>query len=363
MAKKLVMDKVLFAVILLMLSFGAVMVYSASAVLSMDTYQNSYAFFLKHMMIMALAVAIMVIVSGIDYKKLLTKNLIAVALLASAGLLVFVLFLKPVNNTYRWIRFGVFSFQPSELAKLAIIIFTAYFISQRANKIRDNIWQILPVLVILAVYSTLIIMEPDVGTAATIIFIVMVMFFAAGVKLRYYAFAGVGLAGMIYYLIVNSTYRTGRITAFLDPWADPLGYGFQPIQSMIAIGSGGVFGTGLAKGTQKFFYLPTPHTDFIFSTIGEEMGLIGCLVLLLLFSIILWRGIKISKKVTDPFGKMLALGITIMVVGQAFLNMSVALTLLPTKGIPLPLISFGGTSMLVTLAALGILLNVSKYST
>jgi cell division protein FtsW len=362
MAKKLAMDRVLFAVVLVLLCYGSVMVYSSSSVLSMDAHGTSYSYFLKHIIIVAFSIILMTTLSGIDYKKLLSKEIIGLSLLGSLILLVFVLFLNPVNNTYRWIRFGIFSFQPSEAAKLILIIFFAYYVSRKGVNINKT-WVLMPVIVIAVLFCGLIIIEPDIGTAVTIVVILSSILFVAGLKLRYFATGMIGATGIVYYLVVSSNYRMARMLAYINPWEDPLGYGFQPIQSMIAIGSGGVLGTGIAKGTQKYFYLPTPHTDFIYSVIGEELGIIGCFVLLLLFGTVLWRGMRIARRVPDDFGKLLAVGITTMIVGQAFLNISVALTLIPTKGIPLPLISFGGTSMLMTMLSVGILLNISRYTT
>jgi len=362
MAKKLALDRILFAVVLILLCYGSVMVYSSSAVLSMDAQGNSYSYFLKHIIIVGFSILIMITLSGIDYKKLLSKEIIGLSLLGSFLLLVFVLFLNPVNNTYRWIRFGIFSFQPSEAAKLTLVIFIAYYVSRKGANINKT-WVLMPVIMIAVLFCGLIIIEPDIGTAVTIVVILSSILFAAGLRLRYFATGMIGAAGIVYYLVVSSNYRMARMLAYINPWEDPLGYGFQPIQSMIALGSGGVLGTGITKGTQKYFYLPTPHTDFIYSVIGEELGIVGCFVLLLLFSVVLWRGMKIAWSAPDDFGKLLAVGITTMIVGQAFLNISVALTLIPTKGIPLPLISFGGTSMLMTMLSVGILLNISRYTT
>ena len=363
MAKRLALDRILFASVLILLAYGVLMVYSSSAVLSMDIYGNSYTFFIKHLVIASFAFALMLFISGMDYKKLMLKRFVGLVLLASLLLLVIVLMLNPLNNTHRWIRFGMFSFQPSELAKLAVVIFMARYLAVNKEDINKKGLRILPILSVVGPLIFLVIIEPDVGTGLTILFIVLVMLFSAGLTLRYYLVGLLGLCAGIYYLVISSQYRMERILAFLDPWADPLGYGFQPIQSIIAIGSGGLFGTGITAGTQKYFYLPTPHTDFIYSVIGEELGFVGSMVLLLLFCCIFWRGIRIALRTNNDFGKYLAFGITVMIVGQAFINISVALTLFPTKGIPLPLVSFGGTSMLISLVSTGILLNISRYTT
>lgn len=363
MAKKLTLDRILFGTVLVLLGYGSIMVFSSSAVLSMDLYENSYTFFIKHLIITGCALGLMFLISGIDYRKVINRTTVTLLLLSSLILLVLVLFLNPFNNTYRWIRFGLFSFQPSELAKISLILFVGYFISRHKDQLLQNSFKVAPPVIVILIFSVLIILQPDVGTVLVILFVILLMFFVAGLSLRYYVFGGVTLISVLYYLIANSNYRTSRVLAYVNPWADPLGYGFQPIQSIIAIGSGGTFGVGLAKGTQKQFYLPTPHTDFIYSVIGEELGFIGSIVLIVLFGVILWRGLRIAKRAPNDLGKILAVGITVMLVAQAFVNISVALTLFPTKGIPLPFISFGGTAMLINLCAAGILLSISRYTT
>jgi cell division protein FtsW len=363
MAKKLALDRILFSTVLLILAFGAVMVYSSSAVLSMNLHGSSSAIFTKHLISLVIGFWLMLFVSSVDFRKITTTTFVAGLLLVSIMLLIAVLFMNPLNNTYRWIRYGFFSFQPSDLAKLALIIFLARFLSRKSEEIKKSGFNVIPVLFIAIPILVLIMIEPDIGTGVTCILIMIIMLFASGLSIWYYIIGTVVASGAFYYIVVGSNYRVARMLAFLDPWADPLGYGFQPIQSMIALGSGGLFGTGLAKGTQKYFYLPTPFTDFIYSVTGEELGFVGCMVLVALFLVVLWRGMRIALRAPNDLGKYLALGLTIMIVGQAFINMSVAITLLPTKGIPLPLVSYGGTSMLINLVAVGFLLNISRYTT
>lgn len=363
MAKKLALDRILFSAVLLILAYGAVMVYSSSAVLSMDLHGKASAIFTKHLISLMIGFWVMLFISSVDYRKITATPFVIGLVLLSIALLIAVLFMNPLNNTYRWIRYGFISFQPSELAKLALIIFLARFLSKKADEIKRSGIMVIPALFIAAPIIVLIMIEPDIGTGLTCVLIMVIMLFASGLSIWYYIIGTVAASGAFYYIVIGSNYRVARMLAFLDPWADPLGYGFQPIQSMIAFGSGGVFGAGLAKGTQKYFYLPTPFTDFIYSVTGEELGFVGCMVLVALFLIVLWRGIRIALRAPNDLGKYLALGLTVMIVGQAFINMSVAITLLPTKGIPLPLVSYGGTSMLFNLIAVGFLLNISRYTT
>jgi len=275
-------------------------------------------------------------------------------------LLVGVLFADRSHNTRRWLHLGPAGLQPSELSKIVLVLFLAYFLEQRAGKVNDVQHTLLPVGLVTGVSMALVVAEPDFGTALAIAMIVAAMLFAAGVRLRYFASLALGAVPVVYWLVFHATYRHNRVLAFLNPYADPLGKGFQIIQSFIAVGTGGITGVGLMEGRQKLFYLPEPQTDFIFAVVGEELGFIGATVLVAAFGVVLWRGWRASARCTCEFGRLLAMGLTVMVVGQALVNMSVVLGLLPTKGIPLPLISYGGSSLFVTLAAVGILLNISQ---
>jgi len=271
-----------------------------------------------------------------------------------------VLFAPRTHNTHRWLHLGPASLQPSEFAKLIIVIFMAYFLEQRAAKVNDFAHTLLPVGLVSGATMALVVVEPDFGTALAIAMIVAAMLFIAGLQARYFAGAALGAAPVVYWLIFHSTYRYNRLLAFLHPYSDPLGKGFHIIQSLIAVGTGGISGVGLMEGKQKLFYLPEPQTDFIFAVVSEELGLIGASILIVAFGIILWRGLRASARCSCEFGRLLAIGLTVMVVGQGLVNMSVVLGLLPTKGIPLPLISYGGSSLFVTLAAVGMLLNISQ---
>jgi cell division protein FtsW len=272
-----------------------------------------------------------------------------------------VFFLDRSHNTHRWIRFGGwFSFQPSEVAKPALILFLAYFLEMRTKVMHDWRNTLLPAIVPTVFFLALIAKQPDLGTAIACAGVTATILYVAGVRFRYFGYALASAVLPLYLLIFRVKWRYDRILAFLDPYSDPQGRGFHIIQSMIAVGTGGVTGLGLMEGKQKLFYLPEPHTDFIFSVVAEEVGLVGSLILIILFVLFLYRGVRAALRIEEPFGRYLATGITSMVVLQALFNISVVLGLMPTKGIPLPFISYGGTSLFVTLACVGVLLNITQ---
>jgi cell division protein FtsW len=362
MARKLKSDKLLFVATLLLVCTGVVMVYSASAVMAMEKFQRPYWFLLKQLAWALTGLALMPIVMRIDYRHYRQPAVIWTALGVAGVALVAVLFGTRVNGATRWLGVGPFGIQPSELAKIAIIFFTAALLERRMERIDELGYSLLPIGAVLGAVVGLIYLEPDLGTAVCIVMIAVAMVFAAGISYRY--IIGLFLVGMpmAYVLVMASDYRRRRVAAFLDPWADPLGDGWQMIQSMIAIGTGGVFGRGLMGGVQKLFYLPEPHNDFIYSVIGEELGLIGATLVMACFCVITWRGLRTAVRAPDRFGAFLAIGLTTMVVFQAFFNISVVLGLLPPKGIPLPFVSAGGSSLLINLMGMGILLNVSQHA-
>ena len=362
MARKLQSDKWLFLATLALICASVVMVYSASALVALERFQQPYLFVTRQIMWAAVGVAVLSIVMRIDYRTYKNDRFIW-ALLAIVGvLLVAVLFARPVNGTRRWFAVGGFGIQPSEMAKLAAILFTALVLERRRHRINELGYSLLPIGLIVGGIAGLILLEPDFGTAVTLLAVTGVMVFAAGFSYRY-LFGAVLLAlPALYVVLMQADYRRRRLLTFLDPWADPLGDGFQIIQSLIAVGTGGVFGRGLMQGVQKLFYLPEPQTDFIYSVIAEELGLVGATVVLLCFCVIAWRGMRTALRAPDGFGAFLALGITMMLALQAFVNMSVVLGLLPTKGIPLPLVSYGGSSLLINLLAVGVLLNISQHA-
>jgi cell division protein FtsW len=276
--------------------------------------------------------------------------------------LVAVLFMPPVNNARRWFGIAGIGVQPSELSKLAAIFFIAALLERRMHRINDVTYALAPIgLVVLALFG-LIVLEPDFGTSMSLVAIAAVMVFAAGLSYTYIVGALLCALPVVAMLVMGTAYRRQRVLTFLDPWSDPLGAGFQIIQSLIAVGTGGVTGKGIMNGVQKLFYLPEPHTDFIYSVIAEELGLVGATAVLVCFGVITWRGMRVSLRAPDRFGSFLALGLTTMVAVQAFFNISVVLGLLPTKGIPLPFVSNGGSSLLINLVGMGILLNVSQHA-
>jgi cell division protein FtsW len=330
---------------------------------ALERFQQPYLFVTKQVMWVAFGVAILSLVMRVDYRTYRNERLIWTLLGIGAVLLVAVLFSRPVNGTRRWFAVAGFGIQPSELAKLAAVLFAALILERRMHRINDVTYSLPPIGLVLGGLVALILLEPDFGTAVSLLAVVGVMVFAAGLSYRYVIGAGVvTLAGLVVVLI-QAPYRVKRILTFLDPWSDPLGHGFQIIQSLIAVGTGGVFGKGLMEGKQKLFFLPEPHTDFIYAVIAEELGLIGALVILACFAVIAWRGLRTSVRAPDSFGAFLALGITMMLVLQAFVNISVVLGLMPTKGIPLPLVSAGGSSLLINLLGVGVLLNISQHAT
>ena len=362
MARKLKSDKLLFTATVLLVCTGVVMVYSASAVTSVERGHVPYLLLFKQLAWAVMGLFLVPVVMRIDYRTYRQPMVIWMALGIAAVALVAVLFGRPVKGASRWLLIGSFGVQPSELAKIAVIIFTAALLERRMDRIDDVGYSLLPIAVVVGAVIGLILAEPDLGTAVSVATIAAMMVFAAGISYRYVL--GLALASLpaLYFLVMSSDYRRRRVLAFLDPWSDPLDGGFQLIQSMIAVGTGGVFGKGLMAGVQKLFYLPEPHNDFIYSVIGEEVGLIGTTVVLACFCVIIWRGLRTSMRAPDRFGAFLAIGLTTMVAFQAFFNISVVLGLLPPKGIPLPFVSAGGSSLLINLVGMGILLNVSQHA-
>jgi cell division protein FtsW len=362
MAKRVSVDRVLFIVTLLLVFVGLVMVFSASAVMAKEKYHSGYFFLLRQMAWAIAGFVAMMIGMRIDYKRLKHPAVVFATLGLTTLMLILVFFLDRSHNTHRWIHFAGFSFQPSELAKPALILFLAFFLENRTKSMDDWRNTLIPAVIPTMVFLGLIVFQPDLGTAIACAAITGCILFVAGLRLRYLGYACLAAVLPLYYLIFHVAYRRDRILAFLDPYSDPQGRGFHIIQSLIAVSTGGLTGVGLMEGKEKLFYLPEPHTDFIFSVLGEELGLVGCLIVVLLFATLLWRGIRTALHTQDMFGRFLAVGITSMVVVQAFINISVVLGLMPTKGIPLPLISYGGSSLFITLACVGVLLNVSKQA-
>jgi len=362
MAKRVSVDRWLFTVTMLLVFVGLVMVFSASAVMARERFGSPYAFLSKQLMCAAVGLVAMVVAMRVDYRRYRHPALVFSLLGITTLLLISVFFLDRSHNTHRWIHAGGFSLQPSELAKPVLILFLAYFLEGRAKAMDDWRNTLVPAAAPVLMLLGLIVLQPDLGTGIACAGIAACILYVAGMRLRFFGYAFGAALLPLYFLIFHVSFRRDRILAFMNPYAERQKAGFHLIQSLIAVGTGGVTGTGLMEGKQKLFYLPEPHTDFIFAVTAEELGLLGAMFVVALFAIFLWRGMRASWRTDNLFGRYLAVGITSMVVLQAFINMSVVLGMMPTKGIPLPLVSYGGTSLLVTLACVGVLLNITKQA-
>src|ERR1700751_1364201 len=362
MAKRVSVDRWLFTVTMLLVFLGLVMVFSASAVMARERFGSPYAFLSKQLIWAVAGLVAMVVTMQLDYRRYKHPAIVFSLMGVTTLLLISVFFLDRSHNTHRWIHLGGFSFQPSELAKPVLILFLANFLEGRTKTIDDVRNTLVPAAAPVLVFLGLIVLQPDLGTAIACAGIAACIFYVAGMRMRYFGYAFAASLVPLYFLIFHVSFRRDRILAFLNPYADRQKAGFHIIQSLIAVGTGGVTGVGLMEGKQKLFYLPEPHTDFIFAVTAEELGLMGAMFVVALFAIFLWRRMRASWRTEDMFGRFLAVGITCMVVLQAFINISVVLGMMPTKGIPLPFVSYGGSSLFVTLACVGVLLNVTKQS-
>lgn len=352
----------LFTVLALILS-GLIMILSASSVKAEQLFSNSYYFFANQLKYLAVALILSAVIYKFKYKKL--KNMAPYLLLMSLAALLLVLIPglgKMAGGSRRWLPLGPVNFQPSELAKLAIVIYLAAYIDKNKDKMRNFKKGILPPLFVIGLIAFLILMEPDLGTAVTLGAVAAAMIFIGGIKISYFIILAVISILLSLGAIIAEPYRRQRLFTFLNPWQDPLDSGYHIIQSLLALGSGGLFGVGAGNSHQKFLYLPEPGTDFIFAVLGEEFGLVGTLFIIFLYFLLAWRGLKIAIRVDDTFGSMLAVGITSMIIIQALINMAVVTSLMPVTGITLPLISYGGSSLVINLMALALLLNISCYT-
>jgi cell division protein FtsW len=353
----------LFGVAIVLLSAGVVMVYSASAIVAADRFHDPYFFLKKQVFWAVLGAACLWLAIKVDYRRL---EGFVLPLLIFAGILLVLVLVSPlgqaINGTRRWIRLGPVSFQPAELAKLALVLYLAAFLAKKGEVIEDLRRGILPPLAVAGLLAALVLAQPDLGNCLTLITLTFTLLFLAGGRARH---LGLILAAALPPLVVAiwaAPYRLRRIVAFLDPWSDPRGSGFQIIQSWLALGNGGIFGQGIGASRQKLFYLPESHTDFIFAIIGEELGFVGAAAVVALFVVLVWRGFRIGLRAPDPFGGYLALGITVLIATQVLVNLGVVTGLLPTKGLPLPFLSFGGSALLVTMLSTGVLLNISQQA-
>jgi cell division protein FtsW len=361
MRKKLPDFILLFTIIALVLS-GLIMILSASSVKAEQLFSNSYYFFYNQLKYLGVALLLSAIIYKLKYEKL--KELAPYLLLVSLGTLILVLIPgigEIAGGSRRWLSLGPVNFQPSELAKFTIVIYLAAYIDKNKDKIKQIKNGILPPLIVIGLISFLILLEPDLGTAVSLSLVAAAMIFVGGIRIS--LFIVLGIVSLLFSLaaVMAEPYRRERLFTFLNPWQDPLDSGYHIIQSLLALGSGGLFGVGAGNSHQKFLYLPEPGTDFIFAVLGEEFGLLGTLFIISLYFLLAWRGLKIATRVDDSFGSMLAVGITSMVVIQALINMAVVTSLMPVTGITLPLISYGGSSLVINLTALALLLNISRY--
>lgn len=356
-------DVYLFFTTLLLVLIGIMMIFSSSAILAKEKYGDTYYFLKKELFFFIIGFAGLFLTKNIPYKFYARWVYPILLTTFFVMILSFVPFFShTAGGASRWVRMMGFNMQPSELAKLSVIIFVAYLMAKKGSAIRDFSKGFLPILVVSGVFILMILAQRDLGSAFVMGSVIFLMLFVSGTKLKYLVGAILAAAPVLYFLIFSVSFRRQRILAFLDPWKYKSDYGFQIIQSFVAFKSGGLGGVGLGESKQKLFYLPEAHTDFIFSVLGEEFGMIGVVIVAVLFLFFIYRGIKIAQKTQDLFGMFLAFGLTGLIGLQAFMNFGVVMGILPTKGLALPFISYGGSSLIVSLLAVGILLNISQHT-
>jgi cell division protein FtsW len=364
MPRKLSPDLWLFGVVLALVFLGVVMVYSASAIIAADRFGDPFFFLKKQLFWAFLGGGLLWAALRLDYRRL--ERLVVPLLVVSIALLVLVLlppFGQAINGTRRWFRIGPLSFQPVELAKFALVLYLASFLTRRAAALR-SFWQgLFPILLVAGTMALLTFVQPDLGNSLALVVLTLVLAYLAGAPVKHMAWVAAAALPLVTLAIALKPYRWRRMLAFVNPWDDPQGSGFQIIQSFLALGSGGLTGRGLGGSKQKLFYLPEPYTDFIFAIVGEELGLIGAVCVIALFAVLIWRGLRVGLRAPDPFGSYLALGLTVMLATQTLVNLGVVMGALPTKGLPLPFVSFGGSALLMTMFSAGVLLNISQHAT
>ncbi|MCX7710928.1 MAG: stage V sporulation protein E [Clostridia bacterium] len=353
----------IFMTVLVLLSLGIIMVFSASAAHAYNYMHDSYHFLKKQLVSVAVGLVVMLVTMQIDYRKIGKWS--PILLVSSIVLLILVLIPgvgSKVNGSQRWFIYGPLNLQPSEIAKLAVILFYSYSLSKRKDQLQYFFKGLLPYLVLIGVFAALLLLEPHLSGTLLIAMVACIILFNAGAKISHFILLSLPAGAGIVVAVITSPYRLARVTSFLDPWKDLQGDGWQVVQSLYAIGSGGLFGRGLGRSMQKFLYIPEPHNDFIFSIIAEELGFIGVVSILILFLIFIWRGIKISINAPDLFGSLVAVGVTSLVAVQVLVNVAVVTSSMPVTGMPLPFFSYGGTSVVFLLFGIGVLLNISRYA-
>ena len=364
MPRKLSPDVWLFGVVLALVFLGVVMVYSASAIIAADRFGDPFFFLKKQLFWALLGGGLLWAALRLDYRRL--ERLVVPLLVVSIALLVLVLlppFGQAINGTRRWFRIGPLSFQPVELAKFALVLYLASFLTRRGEAIR-SFWQgLFPILLVAGTMALLTFVQPDLGNSLALVVLTLVLAYLAGARVKHMAWVAAAALPLVALAVALKPYRWRRMVTFVNPWDDPQGSGFQIIQSFLALGSGGLTGRGLGGSKQKLFYLPEPYTDFIFAIVGEELGLLGALGVIALFAVLIWRGLRVGLRAPDPFGSYLALGLTVMLATQTLVNLGVVMGALPTKGLPLPFVSFGGSALLMTMFSAGVLLNISQHAT
>ncbi len=364
MVKKLRTDWLLFAIAAGLALFGSIMVYSASAMIALKETDggSQFTYFYKQFGFTILGLIVMFATSKINYHRYQNRTIVYTILAVTAVFLLAVYGFPSINGARRWIRFPGVSFQPSEIAKIALPIFFAYFLTEKENAVGELKQTVLPCILVLGFFGALIMFEPDLGTTMVLCVIFIAVYFAAGAKWLHIVLTVGSLLIVGVSALILSPWRMKRLLAFMNPWENSADGSYQVVQGLYAIGSGGILGEGFAKGQQKLFYLPYPYSDFIFAVVGEELGLIGTLAVVIAFGFLLWRGTRAALLAPDRFGMLLGIGIITGITVQALFNISVVISILPAKGIPLPFISYGGSSIVVTLFAVGILLNISQFA-
>ncbi|MEG0772943.1 stage V sporulation protein E [Clostridium sp.] len=353
-------DFILFATILMLVTVGVVMVYSASSYFAAFRYDDAEYFLWRQLLWASIGLVAMIFTLNTDYHlfKRYTKILIIFTFIALCLVFAF----PPVNGAQRWIRLGPASFQPSEITKYVVVLFIAKSIESKGEKIKLFFKGVVPHLAFAGFFAGMVILEKNLSIATVIMLVTVGMLFIGGTKFSYIAEMGLGLIGLVVAAIILEPYRMRRITGFLDPWSDSQATGYQLVQSLLALGSGGLTGVGIGQSRQKCFYIPEPHNDFIFSVIGEELGFIGCIFIIILFIVFLWRGIMAAAKAKDIYGSLLATGITAVVILQSLINIAVVTGSMPVTGVPLPFISYGGSSLVINMMFMGILLNITRQN-
>ena len=360
--KKSTVDRGLLVTVLILVSIGLLMILSASSIRAIQDYNDAYFFFRRQLSFAGIGLLCMLFFSRIDYHNYLkhSRKIVLIALF----LLIIVLIPgvgQTAGGSRRWLDLGFFNFQTSEFAKLAVAIYVSSFISRKDDRIKTLVRGVIPPMIVVSSMFLLIALQPDFGTAFTIFAAAILMLIVGGIRIFHLGVVGTPVVIFMFYYITSATYRMNRVLTFFDPWRDPRGSGYHIIQSLMALGTGGLLGVGPGNSRQKFLYLPEPGTDFIFAIIGEEMGLLGAAAVIILFGYLAYRGIRISLDAPDVFGSLLASGLIIIIIIQTFINIAAVTNIMPVTGITLPFISYGGSSLLMMMTAAGILLNISRH--